>query len=79
MKKRTLQKRRIAQFKTERNQLMNTNVEVCSFKVPLPRLNKVAFRTICHFACANYAWPLIKLTAAGETTSVENTLNVRTF
>ena len=69
----------IAQFKRGRSELMNTNMEVCSFKVPPARLNRVAFRTICHFACANYAWPLIKSTAASETASVESTLNVRAF
>ena len=80
MKKRTSQKQEAAQMTSTRDEVMNTSVEVCSFNVPLPRLNRVSFCTIYSFACINYALALMRTPTIGsETTGVEHTLNVQTF
>ena len=80
MKKRTSQKQEAAQVTSTRDEVMNTSVEVCSFKVPLPRLNRVSFCTIYSFACVSYALALMRAPTIGsETTNVDHRMNVQTF
>ena len=80
MKKKTSQKQQTAQVTSTRDEVMNTSVEVCSFKVPLPRLNRVSFCTIYSFACVSYALAIMRTPTIGsETTNVDHRMNVQTF
>ena len=80
MKKKNSQKQEAPQMMRTRNEMMNTSVEICSFKVPLPRQQRVSFCTIFSFMCAKYAEALMKIsTVGGETVNVEHTLNVQTL